>query len=126
MIGMKIWRSYGSGHSAHLSVIGEFTSLEDAEFAREVVEDFVNGAWEERYPDVAGFIAAWKERLPAVPYLGPNDRDFEMGIDNSADVEREGKTVTVSQIRSAEIGGIIKLMLLKDASEIKVKGQTGP
>ena len=123
---MKLWRSYGSGHSAHLSVIGEFSKVEDAEFTREIVEDFVNGAWEERYPDVAGFIAAWKERLPAVPYLGPNDRDFVMGIDDAADVQRENKTVTVSHIRSAEIGGIIKLMLLKDATEVKVTGRTGP
>jgi hypothetical protein len=123
---MKIWKSFGSGHSAHLTVVGEFNNIEDAEFAREIVEDFVNGNWEERYPDVAGFLAAWKERLPAVPYLGPNDRDFVMGIDDAADVERNDKIVTVSGIRSAEIGGIIKLMLLKDSKEVKVTGRTGP
>ena len=123
---MKIWKSYGSGHSAHLTVVGEFSNLEDAEFAREIVEDFVNGAWEERYPGVAGFLAAWKDRLPGVPYLGPNDRDFQMGIDDSAEVERHDKTVTVSGIRSAEIGGIIKLMLLKDSKEVRVTGRTGP
>jgi Family of unknown function (DUF6375) len=124
---MKVWRSYGSGHSAHLTVVGEFDKVEDAEFAREVVEDFVNAVWEERYPDLAGFRAAWEDRLPGVASsLGPNQTEFDMGIDNSADVERLGKTVSVSGIRSAEIGGIIKLMLLKDSAEVKVTGRTGP
>lgn len=49
-----------------------------------------------------------------------------MGIDNACDVEMHGKVVTVSGIRTAEIGGIIKLMLLKDPTEIKVAGRTGP
>jgi hypothetical protein len=123
---MKIWRSYGSAHSARLTVIGEFTSEDNAQFIREVVEDFVNAAWEERYPDVGAFISAWKERLPGVFGLGPNQCDFDMGIDNSCDVERQVTTVTVSHIRSAEIGGIIKLMLLKQPTEIKVTGRTGP
>lgn len=123
---MKIWRSYGSAHSAHLTVIGEFKSVEDAQLAKQVVEDFVNGSWEERYPDVKGFIDAWKDRLPGVWGLGPNQSDFEMGIDREVDVDRTGTTVTVSDIRSAEIGGIIKLMLLKYPAEIKVTGRTGP
>jgi hypothetical protein len=123
---MKIWRNYGSAHSANLTVIGEFTKVEDAELARTIVEDFVNANYEERYPDIAAFITAWKDRLPAVPYLGPNDRDFVMGIDHQCDVERKGNTVTVSAIRTAEIGGIIKLMLLKGPTEVKVTGETGP
>ena len=123
---MKIWQSYGSGHSAHLTVIGEFANVPDATFAREVVEDFVNGAWEKRYPDVSAFHAAWKDRLGGVQFLGPNQSEFDMGIDNGCDIERNGTTVTVSRIRSAEIGGIIKLMLLKESTEIKVTGTTGP
>ena len=34
---MKTWRSFGSGHSAHLTVIGTFKSIEDAELAEKVV-----------------------------------------------------------------------------------------
>jgi uncharacterized protein DUF6375 len=123
---MKIWQSYGSGHSARLTVVGEFANVDNATFARAVVEDFVNGAWEERYPDVSAFHAAWKDRLSGVQFLGPNQSEFDMGIDNGCDVEQKGTTVTVSGIRSAEIGGIIKLMLLKDSTEIKVTGRTGP
>jgi hypothetical protein len=123
---MKIWKSFGSAHSAQLTVIGEFRSLDDAQFAEQVVEDFVNGSWEERYPNVGAFIEAWKERLPGVWGLGPNQSEFEMGIDRECDVQRAGSTVTVSGIRTAEIGGIVKLMLLKDPTEIKVTGRTGP
>jgi hypothetical protein len=122
---MKIWKSYGSAHSTHLTVVGEFANVEDAEFARQIVEDFVNAAWEQRYPDNAAFIAAWKERLPALPFFGPTQPDFEMGmIDEPCDVEQQKQTVTVSRIRSAEIGGIVKLMFLKRPTQVKITGIT--
>ncbi|HXG19411.1 MAG TPA: DUF6375 family protein [Methylomirabilota bacterium] len=120
---MKIWRSYGSGHSARLTVVGEFTTVEDASLIEQVVEDFVNAEWEGRYPDVRAFIKAWSSRLRGVEMLGPNQSEFQMGIDNSADVARSGTRVEVSRIRTAEIGGIIKLMLMKDPTEIKVTGK---
>jgi hypothetical protein len=123
---MKIWRSYGSGHSARLSVIGQFTSADDATLIKQAVEDFVNGQWEERYPDVKAFIDNWRERLPGVDGLGPNQSNFQMGLDNYCEVESSGTRVEVSRIRTNEIGGIIKLMLLKDPTEIKVTGENGP
>jgi hypothetical protein len=123
---MKIWRSYGSGHSAHLAVVGEFKNVGDAELAREVVEDFVNALWEERYKDLRQFLDAWKGRIHAIEFLGPTPDDMMGGLDNGCDVTREGTTVSVTGIRSNEIGGIIKLMLLKDAEPITVNGRTGP
>jgi hypothetical protein len=123
---MKIWRSYGSGHSARLSVVGEFTTVDDAALIRQAVEDFVNGQWAEKYPDVSGFIDDWRERLPGVDGLGPNQSEFDMGLDDSCDVERSGTRVAVSGIRTNEVGGIIKIMLLKDPTEVKVTGRTGP
>jgi len=122
---MKIWRSFGSGHSAHLTVIGTFKNIDDAQVAEEVLEDFVNAAWEERYPDVSAFLQAWENRLPAVTLLGPTASNFDMGIDNPCDVERDEQIVTVSRIRTTEIGGIIRLMLLKYPTEIKITGITG-
>jgi hypothetical protein len=122
---MKIWRSFGSGHSAHLTVIGTFKSIEDAELAKEVVEDFVNAVWEQRYPDLQAFLQAWEERLPAVTILGPTDSNFDLGIDDTIAVERDEQTVKVSDIRTTKIEGIIKLMLLKYPTEIKITGITG-
>ncbi len=119
---MKIWRSYGSGHSARLSVVGEFTAAEDAALVRQAVEDFVNGQWMERYSDVRGFIEDWSERLPGVEGVGLKQSDFEMGLDNPCDVRKSGTRVEVSGIRSTEIGGIIKLMLLKEPAQVKVTG----
>lgn len=123
---MKFWRGFGSAHSARLTVIGKFKDTNDAQFAEQVVEDFVNACWEERYPDVKAFISAWKTRLPGIEGLGPKQSDFNMGIDNSCNVTRSETIVRVSDIRSPEIGGIIKLMLLKDAEEVKIEGRTGP
>ena len=122
---MKIWRSFGSGHSAHLTVIGTFKSIEDAELAEEVVEDFVNAVWEQRYPDLQAFQQAWQERLPAVTILGPTDSNFDLGIDDTIAVERDEQIVKVSDIRTTKLEGIIKLMLLKYPTEIKITGITG-
>ena len=55
---MKIWKSFGSGHSAHLTVIGRFKTIDDAQVAEEVVEDFVHAQWERRYADVNAFLQA--------------------------------------------------------------------
>ena len=122
---MKIWKSFGSGHSAHLTVIGMFKNIDDAQVAEEVVEDFVNAALEQRYPDLQAFLQAWEDRLPAVAILGPTASNFDLGIDDPCDVERDEQTVKVSGIRSTEIGGIIRLMLLKYPTEIKITGITG-
>lgn len=119
---MKIWRSYGSAHSAQLTVVGTFANPEDAAFAREIVEDFVNGEWERRYPDHAAFIAAWKDRLPTLPLLPLRQYEFEMGTDSPYIVQQEEQTVTISEIKSGEIGGIVKLLLLKNPTEIKITG----
>ena len=122
---MKIWMSFGSGHSAHLTVIGKFKNIDDAKIAEEVVEDFVNAVWEQRYPDLQAFRQAWEERLPTVTLLGPTPSNFDLGIDQPISVKRKRQTVTVSSIASTEIGGIIRLLLLKYPKEIKITGITG-
>lgn len=123
---VKIWRSYGSGHSAHLAVVGKFKSVNDAELAREVIEDWVNAAWEERYSNLHEFIDAWKDRISGIEFLGPRSSDMMQSLDDGCDVDRDGMTVSVTGIRSNEIGGIIQLMLLKEAEPVTVTGRTGP
>jgi len=123
---MKIWRSFGSGHSAKLAVVGKFKSTADAELAREVIEDWVNAFWGERYKDLRGFVEAWKDRIGGIEFLGPRASDTMQSLNNECDVARDGSTVSVTNISSNEIGGIIQLMLLKDAEPITVNGRTGP
>ena len=89
------------------------------------MEDFVNAVWEQRYPDLQAFQQAWEERLPAVRILGPTDSNFDLGIDDTIAVERDEQTVKVSDIRTTKLEGIIKLMLLKYPTEIKITGITG-
>jgi hypothetical protein len=121
---MKIWKAYGSSHSARLTVVGEFQNAADAQLMEQAVEDYGNAAYEERYPNLQAFLKAWTDRLPGIDVLGPTE--FELGVDNEMHVDRKGTQVTVSRIRSNRIGGIIQLMLLKDPAEIKVTGRTGP
>ncbi len=123
---MKTWQSFGSAHSARLTIIGEFKSVENAELMQEAVEDFVNAAWEERYANVQEFLDAWKDRIQAVEYYGPHNDDFHIGGDDSCAVTRQGSTVKVTHVRGYNIGGIIKLMLLGFPGEVKITGRTGP
>jgi hypothetical protein len=124
---VKIWRNYGSAHSAHLSVVASFKKVEDAKLAREVMDDFLRYVWLEADKlKPADFYKVWEQRLHGVQFLGPSVNDFEMGIDNGFDIALKGETVEVSGIRSAEIGGIVKILLLAGSEDVRVLGQTGP
>jgi hypothetical protein len=123
---MKVWKAFGSAHSADLTIVGEFQSEEDALLMEQVVEDFVNAAFEERYPDARGFCHAWESRLPGVTMLGPHDPDFELGLQDTCTVTREGSRVSVSNLTFPSFDGIIRLMLLKYPTQITVRGRTGP
>ena len=125
---MKIWRSYGSGHSAHLSIVGEFKNAEDAELMRRILEDYVNAELEKRYPNIDGFRNAWHEEFGNIilSSLAPTEGEYFLGVEYAPDVVRRGTTVEVSQMSTTALNGIIKLMLLKYPTEIKITGETGP
>jgi len=139
---MKTWKSFGSAHSADLTVIGEFKTVEDAKLAEEVVEDFVNAALAaskmSHDPDVTKLIRAWwhrrklikawKDRLPGVDRSGPTLTEFDLGFVKFCGVGLVGTTVTVTvhNIRKLEIRGILKLMLLNSPTEVRIPGGTWP
>jgi len=129
---MKIWKGFGSGHSARLKIVGEFTAIEDAELMRELVDDFVNGIQNEKYRSMEEFWDAWsaakvgEQFAGMIRWLGATKDDFEMGLDDTVDVKCEGTTVTVSGFRTNAVGGVIKLMLCKYPTSVTVTGQTGP
>jgi hypothetical protein len=122
---MKIWKSFGSAHSAHLTVVGTFSTVGDAETAKQLIESFLGVSWGEEHT-VQEFFEMWEGKEPGVRYYGPREAEFQLGIDNDPDVTRTGTTVAVRQIRSVEIGGFVKLMMLKSATEVKVTGEVGP
>ena len=125
---MKIWRSYGSGHSARLTIVGKFKNVQDAELERQILEDYVNAELENRYPSAEAFKNAWHSQfgdLVLTP-LAPSENEYALGIEYAPDVVRKGTTVEVSSMSTTAINGIIKLMLLKYPTEIKITGETGP
>jgi hypothetical protein len=125
---MKIWRSYGSGHSARLSIVGEFKTAEDAELVKQIVEDFVSAELKKRYPNAEAFKHAWSERFGNIVLssLAPDESEYFLGVDWEPDVVRKGTTVEVAYMQTTSLNGIIKLMLLKYPTEIKITGETGP
>jgi hypothetical protein len=125
---MKIWRSYGSGHSARLTIVGEFKNVKDAELERQILEDYVNAELENRYPNAEAFRQAWHPQFGNIILspLAPGESEYSLGIEYAPKVVRRGTTVEVSSMSTTALNGIIKLMLLKYPTEIKVTGETGP
>ncbi len=120
---MKIWKEFGSSHSGNVTVIGEFDSEDKASNALQVLEDFAKASWEERYPNAKAFREAWKTRIPNIEYMGPNDDDFETGIDNDPDVFQEGNKVIVTHFRSENVSGFVKILFRLGMKEITISGQ---
>jgi len=143
---MKIWKAFGSAHSANLTIIGQFKNIRDAEFIKQIIEDFVNAPWNDLYPqikdarypeievfipDKKAFVEYWRSRLDdteagAIEMLGPNQSDFFLGNEQPPDVIQRENMVKVTGIRSMDITGIIKLMFLRYPDEVKISGVTGP
>jgi len=123
---VKIWNSFGSAHSANLTIIGEFKKGTNIDLAERIIRDFVNFDYEKRYENINEFYDAWESECIPIRVLGPNQCDFQIGVEYPGNVDKENEKITVSEIRDCNIGGIIKIMLLYNPIEIKVTGQTGP
>jgi len=118
---MKIWKEFGSSHSSNVSIIGTFTNKNDAEDAFEMIKDFTLGTWEERHQSVQEFLEIWSKIFhPDLKYSSINETDYDLGVDNKPDFEINGSTITISRIRSTNVGGIVKLMLFAGAKSTNV------
>jgi len=122
---MRVWKEFGSSHSGNVTVIGEFTTSQQARDAMPLLEDFVRAYWEERHPDVNGYINAWKEREPNVQSALLTESDYEIGVDNNPDIECSGNQVVITHLRSQNVGGIVKLLFSKGMKEIRISGRGG-
>lgn len=118
---MKIWKEFGSSHSGNISVIGTFTDTNKAVEAFEMVKDFTLGFWEERHESVDKFLEFWSERFhPELINIQITETDYKLGVDNDPDIKLFGNQIRISQIRSNNVGGIIKLMLFAGAKNADV------
>ena len=118
---MKIWNSFGSAHSANITIVGEFKDGTEIDLAERILEDFANASLESRYKTVHEFCKAWQERTDSriIPYC-PFDDEFQTGINDPCQIAKEGRRITVSKFSTGNIGGIIKLMRMFDPIEIKI------
>jgi len=118
---MKIWKEFGSSHSSNVSVIGTFTTEKDAEEAFEMIKDFALGEFEERHESVKEFLEVWTEKFHSgLKDSDINEFDYSIGTDNYPNVNLEGKKISISGIRTTNVGGIVKLMLFSGAKNTDV------
>jgi len=119
---MKVWKEFGSSHSGNVTIIGEFSTAEKAETAFPMIEDFVLGCWEQRYPDVAGFVETWTAKDPNTPYIGLCEADYEIGVDDDPSVDCHDNQIVVTSLRSENVSGIVKILFHKGMKEIRISG----
>ena len=118
---MKVWRGYGSEHSASIVMIGEFKSVEEAESVYALIEELSGQASDDYSDDI---ISDWSKnerysdktedriRQRSLHYLSPSDiADFAL---NQPNIEKKGKELHF-WTDDVEIGGFIKLMVNKGA-----------
>lgn len=117
---MKIWRAFGSAHSARLTIVGKFEDVDTAELARRILEDFGTGEHE----DAQAFNVSWKDALPILAQgFGLRDGDMETGQNDSYRIEREGETVTVSNFSGDNTSGLMRILLAAGSEDVRVSGQ---
>lgn len=118
---MKIWKEFGSSHSSNISVIGTFTNAKDANEAFEMIKDFTLGQWEERHTNFKEFLEIWSEKFhPDVKYIDIDENDYSIGVDNEPDIEIDGSTIRIKELRTTNVGGIVKLLLFSGAKNTEV------
>jgi len=117
---MKTWYEFGSSHSWNVAIIGQFENNEKAKEAFGIVEDITLASWEQRYPSVKKFEEKWKDKYPWIPYRVTQE-EFETGVDNTPDIEISGNKITISSIRTSNIGGILKVLFQSGAIDINIK-----
>lgn len=119
---MKIWKEFGSSHSENVSIIGTFSKVEDAKEAFPVIEDFVLGAWEERYPSLNEFLEKWSVKFhPDIKYIGLSQSDYELGVDNDPNVNIGELEIRITRLRTSNVGGIVRLLMFAGAKSTLVE-----
>lgn len=118
---MKIWNGYGSDHSSSLMIIGHFKASTDAEKTMALIEELTSTAGNdlaagsiEYLEDNDDFSEATREKLRELNLysLSPSEiADFAL---LNASPRVEGSDIRIFS-DDVEIGGFIKLMVLRGA-----------
>lgn len=122
---MKIWQEFGSSHSGNVTVIGTFESEEVAQNALPLLEDFINAHWKDRYPSIKEFNRRWKDQYPNIEFIGPNEVDFQTGLDGDPEIFVDSNKVVITKFSTEHVHGIVKLMFMLNKKKIEITG-TGP
>jgi Family of unknown function (DUF6375) len=135
---MKIWRGYGSDHSANLVMIGEFKTEEDAHRVYELIDVVSRIAQSD---SEKGVFEHWSKNEQLSEETANRLRELELFSLSPSDVsdfafwnpsiEKVGKTLCFRS-DDVEIGGFVKLMVaagakvrVYSAHEYSDEGHTG-
>lgn len=117
---MKIWKEFGSSHSAHICIISEFKSAQEAENVKLLIEDFILAQWESRFNNLEEFLEKWKITDSNITYIGLTDREFQIGFDNSPDIYISNNEIIIKNYSDTNLGGLIKILIHKSAKRIEI------
>lgn len=117
---MKIWKEFGSSHSADITIVGEFENQKDAAIALPMIQDLIFGH-ENGIKDMKEFHEKWKNNLN-VHGLYLYNHEFNDDPDVTANIDINGENLTVKGYRSSIFEGIIKIMFMCKSKNIQITG----
>lgn len=114
---MKVWNGYGSEHSMNLVMVGQFKSIEDAEQAKELIDNLKDGLYDKidvnldkrltRVPeDVMGLL-----RDQGFYELHPSELE-QFLYDNSVDLEGDK---IIFKTEESDVSAFLKILVHKGA-----------
>lgn len=119
---MKIWTEFSSSHSSDISIIGTFENADEAKGTYGIIEDFTVASWEERHATIDDFINKWKLDYPNLEYIdGLTEDMMNTGVDNHPHIRVVGNEIRISNFRSPNIAGIVRLFLFLGTTKIVIE-----
>ena len=125
---MKIWKEFGSSHSANVTIVGKFSDVKKAALLEEAIRDLcenfdIRECQENAESPSQAFKRKWEEKITI---YGFTDDDVDIGSQTNTAVNLQGDKLTVQPGDSSNIYGIIKLLMYNEATEIKMTGPFHP
>jgi hypothetical protein len=114
---MKVWNGYGSEHSMNLVMVGQFKSIEDAEQAKELIDNLKDGLYDKINVDLDKRLTRLPEdvmellREQGFYELHPSELE-QFLYDNSVDIEGDK---IIFKTEESDVSAFLKILIHKGA-----------
>jgi hypothetical protein len=120
---MKVWKEFGTSHSANVTIIGQFEMQSDAAIVYPMIKDLIFGH-ENGVESLKHFYEKWENNMPKQVGISVHlyEHEFNEDSDATASVEIKDNKIIVGNYRSSIFEGIVKLMFMFKVKNIQITG----